>query len=276
LTDIDPKIIDTHSHLHGKDFEADLAELVTRAREAGIAKIALIGVDSDDTDRALEVARQNAGLFFVVAGLHPHEASKWNPQTRDRLVEQVATDRDPGEEAGGLIRAIGEMGLDYHYDFAPRDAQRDAFIGQMEIARDADLPIVIHCREAYDDCLEILRDFYGTGAPPDDPPRGVLHCYFGTLEQAQQAVELGFMLGVGGSCTFKKAEEVHRVVAEMPLNSLVMETDAPYMAPVPFRGKRNESSYLTYVAARIGELKNLEPREVVKATTANAKRLYRF
>jgi len=270
------QIIDTHSHIHGKDFEQDLPEVLDRAAGAGVQLITLIGVDPDDTDRALEVSAAHPGRFCVVAGLHPHESGKWNDATAQRLRRQIANN---------AICAVGEMGLDYHYDFAPRDLQRKAFVGQMEIARESNLPIVIHCREAYEDCLAILRDFYGSkpqsnaadagiSSPSTMSTRGVLHCYFGTAEQAREAIHLGFMLGVGGSCTFKSATDVHRVVSEIPLEHLVLETDAPYMAPVPHRGKRNESSYLQQVVKRIAELRDISEEEVIRTTTANAQRLY--
>lgn len=262
-------MIDTHSHIHGPQYVEDFSEVLRRADAAGVERIALVGVNPDDTDRALEVARKHGETIFVVAGLHPHEANLWDESLRQRLKEQI-------EANPGRIVAVGEMGLDYHYDFAPRDVQKAAFIGQLELARDVDLPVVIHCREAYDDCLEILKDFYGTEATDFEKPRGVLHCYFGTVEQAIEAVGLGFMLGVGGSCTFKKADEVHGVIAEISIDNFVLETDAPYMAPVPYRGKRNESSYLTYVAARIGELKSIDQVNVARATTDNARRLYRW
>lgn len=265
------QIIDTHSHLHGKEFHADIQEVVQRAEDAGAAQMALVGVDPDDTERAIALAARFPGRFFVVAGLHPHESSKWNAATRQRIEEQVRAN-------ASVIKAVGEMGLDYHYDFAPREIQREAFIGQMEIAREAGLPIVIHCREAYDECMAMLRDFYGGGdsALSDGGPRGVLHCYFGSLEQAHEAVELGFMLGIGGSCTFKNAAEVHRVVTEIPLENLVLETDAPYMAPIPYRGKRNEPAYLVQVAERIGHLKQTAREDVIRATETNARRLYRL
>lgn len=279
MTTTDFLVIDTHSHLHGKDFAADLNAVLARAEAAGVAQIALVGVTPEDTDRALSTASENPGRFFVVAGLHPHESSDWNPATRSRIEEQAAS-------APGLIRAVGEMGLDYHYDFAPRDLQRAAFTGQMEIARAAELPIVIHCREAYNDCMAMLREFYSSN-PADNsrpsesdgggsPVKGVLHCYFGTLEQAHEAVDMGFMLGIGGSCTFKNAQEVHKVVQEIPLEHLVLETDAPYMAPVPYRGKRNESGYLKEVVDRIANLRGISREDVIRQTTRNAHRLYRM
>lgn len=264
-------IIDSHSHLHGKEFVDDLTEVVGRARAAKVLQIALVGVDPDDTERALKVAEQFPDVFFVVAGLHPHESVKWNDITRERILGLA-------RENQGRIKAIGEMGLDYHYDFAPREKQKESFVGQLEIARDLGLPIVIHCREAYEECLAMLRDFYG-GADRGKPVmevRGVLHCFFGTVEEAREAVDLGFMLGIGGSSTFKKAEGVHEVVRAIALEHLVLETDAPYMAPVPFRGKRNESAYLDRVVERVAELKDVEPGMVMRVTSDNARRLFRL
>jgi TatD DNase family protein len=262
-------MIDTHSHIHGREYIEDFQEVLGRASAAGVEKIALVGVHPDDVDRALEVAAAHAGRIFVVAGQHPHEAKDWDEGVKQRLKDQITANP-------GVIVAVGEMGLDYHYDFAPKDAQKMAFRGQLELAREVDLPIVIHCREAYDDCLEILREFYGSEPAGLERPRGVLHCYFGTAEQARESVAMGFMLGIGGACTFKKADELHRVVTELPLESFVLETDAPYMAPVPYRGKRNEPGYLSHVTARIGELKGVDAVVVAEATTANAKRLYRW
>ncbi len=264
-------IIDSHSHLHGKEFVDDFAEVVDRARGAKVSRIALVGVDPEDTERALAVAENYPDLFFVVAGLHPHESAKWSEETRQRILQQAMDNRE-------LIKGIGEMGLDYHYDFAPRDKQREAFVGQMEIARDLDLPIVIHCREAYEECQAMLGDFYGARGSGEfvKEVRGVLHCFFGTVDDAREAVDLGFMLGIGGSSTFKRAEGVHEVVREIPLEHLVLETDAPYMAPVPFRGKRNESAYLDRVVARVAELKGIERGTVMRVTSDNSRRLFRL
>lgn len=262
-------MIDTHSHIHGQEYIDDFNDVLARAREAGVTRITLVGVNPDDTDRALTVARDNTVIFGVVAGLHPHEAKDWSDDTRRRLRGQIDGNRE-------LIVAVGEIGLDYHYDFAPKEQQKAAFHGQLELAREVDLPIVIHCREAYDDCLDTLRDFYGTESSDAQHPRGVLHCYFGTVDQAREAVRLGFMLGIGGASTFKKTEELHRVITEISLEHFVLETDAPYMAPVPFRGKRNEPSYLSHVVARMAELKNTDAATVDECTTRNANHLYRW
>lgn len=261
-------MIDTHAHLHGKDFTEDLGEVLGRARDAGIQRIVLIGVNIEDSHRALELAKEHPEVLSVVAGVHPHDANSWNPTTAD-ILRGIA--KDP------QVVALGEMGLDYHYDFSPRDQQRLAFLQQLELARELDMPIVIHCREAYDDVLEVLEQSYGTDPyPTEAPPRGVLHCYFGTPEQAERGARLGFLLGIGGACTFKKAEELHAVVQQMPLDRFVLETDAPYMTPIPYRGKRNESAHIPLVAARIAELKNVDVTEVAEKTTAAAKRLYRL
>jgi TatD DNase family protein len=262
-------MIDTHSHIHGQEYIEDFRDVLDRAKSAGVEKIALVGVHADDVDKALTVARDNPGTCYVIAGLHPHEAKYWSDEIHQRLRSQV-------ENNAGVIVAVGEIGLDYHYDFAPRDVQKAAFRGQLELARQLNMPISIHCREAYDDCLEMLREFYGNEPFDLAKPRGVLHCYFGTVNQAHQCVDLGFMLGIGGASTFKKTDELHRVIAELPLESMVLETDAPYMAPIPYRGKRNEPSYLTYVRDRIAELRGISPEQVNEATDANAKRLFRW
>lgn len=260
-------MIDTHSHIHGKEFTQDFDDLLQRAADAGVTQIAMVGVNNDDVETALAAARKHPGRLSVIAGLHPHEAKLWSEQTAARLKQLITENSD-------VVVAVGEMGVDYHYDFAPVEVQKQAFRGQLELAWQLKLPISIHCREAYGDCLAMLREFYRDEPLDPQRPRGVIHCWFGTPEQAREAVELGFVLGIGGACTFKKADELHRVVRDMPLEALVLETDAPYMAPVPYRGKRNESSYLTYVRDRIAELRGISADEVEKATTANAKRLF--
>ena len=259
-------MIDTHAHLHGKEFTEDIAEVLDRSNTAGVERIVLIGVDVEDSKRALTLARQHPGRISVVAGVHPHEAKSWSAETRRALLE-ILNDKQ--------VVGIGEIGLDYHYDFSPRDEQRVAFIEQLEVSRDTCKPVVIHCREAYDDVIKVLQDFYGKSGDLA-VPRGVLHCYFGNLAQAKEAAELGYMLGVGGSCTFKKAEELHEVIRQTPLEQLVLETDAPYMTPVPYRGKRNESSYIPMIAGRIAELKGLTIDHVREVTTRNAECLYRL
>lgn len=261
-------MIDTHAHLHGKEYEADLDEVLSRANDTGVERIVLIGVNAEDSERALYLARLHPDRLSVVAGVHPHDASRWNAEEKTRL-EALLTDPQ--------VVGLGEIGLDYHYDFSPREQQLKAFLEQLEIADRFQMPIVIHCREAYDELLQHLEARYGASPlPAGSAPRGVLHCYFGTLEQAHRAGELGFLIGVGGSCTFKKAEELHEVVRQVPLDQIVLETDAPYMAPVPYRGKRNESGHIPLIAARVAELKGIPVQVVAEATTRTARRLYRM
>lgn len=261
-------MIDTHAHLHGKEFVEDLEAVLDRARSGGVQRIVLIGVNLEDSRHAVEMARQHSDILRAVVGVHPHDARLWDDTTAAGLRELAV---DP------LVVGLGEMGLDYHYDFSPRNEQREVFRQQLELARELDKPIVIHCRDAYDELLDLLEDFFGsTPFSKDLPPRGVLHCYFGSAEQAGRGAKLGFLIGVGGACTFKKAEELHVVVQQTPLERLVLETDAPYMTPIPFRGKRNESSHIPLVAARIAELKGIALEEVVAGTTVSAGRLYRM
>lgn len=259
-------MIDTHCHLHGKEYTEDLDAVLARAAEAGVDRVVLVGVDPDDTRKAIAVAEQHPEEVFIVAGVHPHEAKIWSPEVRADLAGLLQHPQ---------VVAVGEIGLDYHYDFSPGDKQREAFLGQLELSRETGKPVVIHCREAYDDLMQILEEFYGSPGNLTEP-RGVLHCYFGSLDQARQAARLGYMIGLGGSCTFKKAEELHEVVRQTPLEQVVLETDAPYMTPIPYRGKRNESSYIPLVAQRVADLKSITVEEVARQTTANAERLYRI
>jgi TatD DNase family protein len=257
--------IDTHSHLHAEEFSADRDDVIQRAIEAGIETIVLIGENIADSRLALDYCRRSP-LFRAVVGVHPHKASEWNPEAAATLQTELAV-------ATGAV-AIGEIGLDYHYDFAPRDKQHEAFLAQSQTAQTLRKPVVIHCREAYDDLLDIWSSTFHPTNPIPNP--GVLHCYFGTVAQARRAVDMGFYLGIGGACTFKKAEELHEVIRQMPLDRMVLETDAPYMAPVPHRGKRNESAYIPLIAARIAELKGLHLETVASQTTQNARALYSF
>lgn len=259
--------VDTHAHLHTEEFAPDRDEVIQRATAAGIENIVLIGENVEDSRVALDYCRRSP-LFRAVVGVHPHKASEWDRGTAAVLQDELAI-------ATGAV-AIGEIGLDYHYDFAPRDKQLEAFVAQARIAQALGKPVVIHCREAYDDLLDIWASTFHVAGGSGAINPGVLHCYFGTVDQARRAVEMGFFLGIGGACTFKKAEELHEVIREMPLDCMVLETDAPYMAPVPHRGKRNESAYIPLVAARIAELKGLPLEAVATQTTQNAHRLYGF
>lgn len=257
------EIIDTHAHLHDREFDHDFAEVLARARDAAVGRIILIGENVENSAIALEKAQALPAAWATV-GIHPHHAKEFSTSSLAKLRDLAVSHRD-------LVVAVGEIGLDFHYDFSPREIQESAFCAQIELALELGLPIVVHCREAYDLALEILKK-YRTSV--EHKQWGVMHCYFGTLAQAWEFYNLGMLLGVGGSVTFRKAETVHEVVRELPLEALVLETDAPYLAPVPYRGKRNEPSFLPLVVQRIAELKNITPAEVAAATTRNACRLF--
>ncbi len=258
-------IVDTHAHLHDREFENDFQDVLTRATQVGVARIVLIGEDVANSLAAVAKAKAHPDVCWASVGLHPHRAKDFAPGVVEELAG-LATSHSQ-------VVAIGEIGLDFHYDFATPDEQLPAFRAQVELAHELKLPVVVHCREAYDVALAILKD-YAARAP--SAPWGVMHCFFGTLDQAKAFYDMGLLLGIGGSVTFKKAEGVHEVVREMPIEAMVLETDAPYMAPVPYRGKRNEPCYLPKVIQRIAELKNLSAEEVASATTRNARRLFRW
>ncbi len=257
-------IVDTHAHLHDQEFSADFDAVIVRAQEAGVERIVLIGEDVENSALAASYAR-NTPMCWAAAGVHPHRASAFRSETIDQLWALIAREHK--------IVAIGEIGLDLHYNFATYEEQLAAFEAQLKLARETRLPVVIHCREAYPQALEILQRF---SPETEQWPWGVMHCYFGNLDQARAFYEMGLLLGIGGSVTFRKTEIVHEVVRSMPLESMVLETDAPYMAPVPHRGKRNEPAYLSLVVNRIAELKEVSPEEVAHQTTVNTFRLFRW
>ena len=257
-------MIDSHCHLADETFAADLDEVVRRAREAGLER-ALVILEGGNQKEAAQAERL-ASLWPEVRtsiGVHPHQAHEFgdDPQSAAAVVRaQVA--------ATPSARAIGEIGLDYHYDFSPRAVQQAVFRAQVRLARELDYPVVIHTREADDDTLAILRD-EGGGAL-----RGVLHCFTGGDTLADAGVGLGFFISLAGIVTFPRAQALRDTVRRVPIDRLLTETDSPFLAPVPFRGKRNEPAYVAHTAARIAELKGLPLETVAAATTANAVALF--
>jgi TatD DNase family protein len=260
-----PALVDTHAHLDDPRFEGRTEAVLARARVAGVVRVVTIGVDLASSRRAVELAREFPRDVSAAVGVMPHDADTYD-DARGELEELAG---EPG------VVARGEMGLDYHRDRAPREVQRRAFLDQLERSRARGLPAVVHCREAHDDllgCLEEAERFPGPGGPPF----GVLHCFSGNGGQARRAVELGYAIGIGGVVTFANAQEFRELVRGLPLEALVLETDSPYLAPHPHRGKRNEPAYVRLVAEKLAELHGLEPGEVARVTTANARRLFRL
>ena len=251
-------LVDSHCHLDDRQFSADRDETIARARAAGVESMLAIG--SGDGPPDLEAAIRLADRYpFIRAtvGVHPHDASKATSETFDRL---------RGLAAHLQVAAIGEIGLDYHYDFSPRDVQRSVFSAQLSIAAQASLPIVIHTREAWDDTLAILRERW------NGP--GVLHCFTGPPEQARQALDLGFHLAFGGVVTFPKAESTRESARLAPLDRLLVETDCPYLAPVPHRGKRNEPAFLLETVKYLAMVRGAAPQDIAAATTRNFHALF--
>jgi TatD DNase family protein len=241
----------------------EVGELVSRARDAGVTRILVPGTTREDAPRAVEVAEAHEGVFAAV-GIHPHEAKDFDADVDLRLFEDLARSRK--------VVAVGEIGLDYHYDHSPRDDQRRAVAAQVRFARSRSLPVILHNRDSEADLLPIL-EAESAGSPED--LRGVFHSFCADVVTGRRAIALGYLVSFSGMLTFKAAENVRTAAAALPLESMLVETDAPYLAPVPFRGKPNEPSYLPRTAARLAEVKNVALEEVAAATTAGFRRLFR-
>lgn len=253
----DPEIVDTHCHFNHQQFEDDIPEALQRAEAAGVGRMIVVGYDLESSRAAVRLAEKYASLFAAV-GVHPHDARSWSRETAEEIRVLAQHPR---------TAAIGEIGLDYHYNFSSVDEQKQAFKQQLWLAADLQMPFIIHCREAYPDTLAVLES-------RPEGLNGVMHCWAGTEQQAQQAVDTGLWLGIGGLATFKNAEEVRQAVRNVPLERIVLETDAPYLAPVPHRGKRNEPAYTALVAQRVADLLQLPYTEIAESTTRNAEALF--
>jgi TatD DNase family protein len=254
-------LIDTHAHLTDAKFDVDREAVIDRSIEGGIGAVVSIGEDIASSRGAVALAKANPSVFATV-GVHPHNASHWGGEAEAALRDLLR------ERQANRIVAVGETGLDYHYDFSPREQQIDALRAQLRLAKEHALPVVLHCREAADDLLGILEQ------EQDSTLRGVLHCFAEDLTAAQRAIDLGMHLGIGGLVTFKNAVWLRDVVRAVGLERVVVETDAPYMAPVPKRGKRNEPALVAHTARSLAELLGLSEAEVAEITTRNALSLF--
>jgi len=250
--------VDSHCHLDDKRFSEDLDAVLERAAAAGVDRILTIGTGDGppEIDRAVRLADRYPQVFASV-GVHPHDAAKVTPQTYDDLRALAGHAK---------VIAFGEIGLDYHYDFSPRDVQREVFIEQLRIACDVELPVTIHTREAWADTMSILRDNY------EGP--GIMHCFTGDPEQAREALALGFHLSYGGVLTFKTAGNVRESARITPHDRLLIETDAPYLAPIPHRGKRNEPAMMIETARRLAEVRACTLDAIGALTTTNFDQLF--
>lgn len=251
-------LFDTHCHLYDTAYNADRPAVLERARAAGIGRMLCPATDRQSSEACVELARHYDGIYAAV-GIHPQEAGRVQPGDIEAI-------RRMAEQEPSVV-AIGEVGLDYHYDTPARDTQKEIFIEMIGLARDLDLPIDIHDREAHGDTMEILRR-YGKGL------RGVFHCYSGSLEMTTELIRMGFYFGFTGTVVFPNSKRAKQVASRIPMERLLIETDSPYLTPLPYRGRRNEPAYVRYVAEEIARLRGLDVEYVISQTTANGLQVF--
>ena len=252
-------LFDTHAHMDDRAFDLDREELLAGFAQKGVGLVMNPGCSLASSYAAVELANTHPFVYAAV-GSHPDAA--------DEVTERVLEEYRKLCKLNPKVRAIGEIGIDYHYEDIPRELQLKAFRMQMELARELDLPVIVHEREAHEDGMAVVREF--------PQVTGVFHCYSGSAEMARQLVEKGWYIGFTGVLTFKNARKAVETAASLPLDRIVLETDCPYMAPDPFRGKRNDPGYLYRMAEKLAEIRGLTAEEVAQITTENAKRLYRI
>lgn len=254
-------LIDSHAHIDFPQFEGDREAMLQRARAAGVNAIVAIGVGPgpEKLDAALPYAQAHDWIYTTV-GIHPHEAKEVRPAHLETLARLAKHPK---------VIAWGEIGLDYFYDHSPREVQQKVFREQMDLAKGAKLPLVIHCRDAWGDCLDMLEEHWrGTGLG------GVLHCFTSTIEHARRGVDMGFMVSFTGNLTYPKAQNIREVAKNLPLESILIETDSPYLAPQTMRGKRNEPAFVVEVAKTLGNVRNLGTEEAAAKTSENFRRFF--
>jgi TatD DNase family protein len=256
------ELIDSHAHIDFPQFAEDREAMLERARAAGVTALLAIGTGPgpEKLDAAIPYAEKHDWIYTSV-GIHPTSAKEVTPAHLDELAKLAKHPK---------VIAWGEIGLDYYHDDSPREVQERVFREQMAMARAAKLPIIIHCRDAWADCLELLdKEWSGTGLG------GVLHCFGSTLEDAKRGLDMGFMISFAGNCTYPKAQSLRDVAKELPLERILIETDSPYLAPQAHRGRRNEPAYVAEVAKVLGSVRNLSDEELASATAGNFRRFFR-
>ena len=253
-------LIDSHAHLDDERFDGDRDILIKSLKSNKLELVINIGADFQSSINSIELAKQYDNIYASI-GVHPHSASEVTEETLDKFREMAKEEK---------VVAIGEIGLDYYYDNSPRDLQRKWFREQLKLAKELDLPVIIHSRDATQETFDIIKE------AQDGSLRGVLHCFSGSVEVAMEYIKLGFYISIGGPVTFKNARVVKEVAEAVPLDKLLIETDCPYLTPEPYRGKRNEPMFVKYVAQKIAEIKDINFEELAKATNKNTKELFRI
>lgn len=249
------KIFDTHAHYDDEAFDEDRDQLFSDMLSSNVAGIINCGINIETSEFSIKLAEKYDNVYCAV-GIHPHDVLDC---TKDNLIKVKELLKHP------KCVAVGEIGLDYHYDFSPRDKQIEFLKAQLEIAKEFDMPIIFHDRESHEDTLNLLKEYR---------PKGVVHCFSGSVEMAKEVLKLGMYIGLGGAVTFKNAKKPVQVAKEIPLDRLVLETDAPYMTPVPFRGKRCDSRHIEYTVQKIAEVREIEPEEILAQNLINVNKLF--
>lgn len=251
------KLFDTHAHLSDEAFDADRHELIPKLMDAGVEKFIDVACDVRSASRTIYLLERYPFVYGTI-GMHPHDVRVMNNALMDEIEKYLEHEK---------MLALGEIGLDYHYDLSPREHQRKWFAEQLDLAKQLGYPVVLHIREAFGDCMDILRAHR-------DGLRGVMHCYSGSVETAYECLDLGLKFSFGGAVTFKNAKKPIEVVSALPLDSIMLETDCPYMTPVPHRGERNDPSFIHFTCEKIAEIKGIDPEEMAQITYDNAVRAF--
>ena len=247
------RIFDTHAHLLDEQFDADRDSVIASLEEAGVRHVMEACCDEAEIDRVIELAARTP-YFYGSAGVHPHSADEFRPETLDHIRKALQEER---------MLAIGEIGLDYHYDFSPRDVQRNCFDAQLALSCELHAPVIIHDREAHGDCMDLLRQYRGSLS-------GVMHCFSASYEIAKECIDLGLYVAFGGALTFKNAVHQWDIASRLPLDRLLIETDCPYMTPVPFRGKRNDPTRIVLTLQKLAELRNTDAETLSETLYRNS------
>lgn len=251
-------LFDSHCHLEDERFQEDRADVMARMKDAGVNRCILAGSDLDSSSRIVEMVREYPHVYGVV-GVHPHEAKTWTEECEARIREWVKEER---------IVGVGEFGLDYYYDLSSREVQQEVFVKQLLLAHELKMPAVFHIRDAHGDVLKLMKE------NRNHLPAGVIHCCSASVETAREYLDMGFYISFAGPVTFKNANKLLDVARYVPIDRLMVETDSPYMAPVPMRGKRNEPTFVRYVAEKIAQLREMDAEELAAIATQNTCRLF--